>query len=34
MTQNWAKKQKPSIRGKKEEGEIVKHLIPESQEAC
>jgi len=34
MTQNWAKKQKPIIGGKKEEGEKVKYLIPQSQDAC
>lgn len=34
MTQNWAKRQKHVIGGKKEEGEKVKYLIPQSQEAC
>jgi hypothetical protein len=34
MTQNWARKQKPTIGGKKVEGEKVKDLIPQSQEAC
>jgi hypothetical protein len=28
MTQNWARKQKPAIGGKKEEGEKIKYLIP------
>jgi hypothetical protein len=34
MTQNWARKQKPTIGGKKKEGEKVKYLIPQSQDAC
>jgi len=34
MTQNWARKQKPTIRGKKEEGEKVKYLIRQSKDAC
>jgi hypothetical protein len=34
MTQNWVRKQKIAIGGKKEEGEKVKYLIPQSQEAC